>query len=153
MRKEGRKRDKDEDKKNMKHVHPPRPSPLPLSPLLPPIDEDATWSGRGHADRTLRLAAKILERTLVVPQESLERVEALAVVLAQPLLLLLAQHVLQDHARLDRHARQPLKAEPSLVSVGVLGMHVAHDQNRFDPNAKVIVFIITRFISKNMATR
>jgi hypothetical protein len=62
-------------------------------------------------------------------------------VLVQPLLLLLAKHVLQHHARLDGHARQPLEAEPALVRVRVLRVHVADDEDRFDPDAEFVGFV------------
>ena len=59
----------------------------------------------------------------------------------QPLLLLLAKHVLQHHARLDGHARQPLEAEPALVGVRVLRGHAVDEEDRFDPDAKFVVFV------------
>jgi hypothetical protein len=57
--------------------------------LLPPIDDDAARSHRRDADRTLRLATQLFESTLVILEKILVRMEAPAVVLVQPLLLLL----------------------------------------------------------------
>lgn len=67
--------------------------------------------------------------------------ETPAVVLAQPLFLLLGEHVFQYHARLDRHARQPLEAVPAFIRVGVLGLYTAHDEDRLDANTKFICFV------------
>lgn len=67
--------------------------PPPLNLLLTPVDDDAARSRRRDTNRTLRLAAQPLERTLVVPEEALKSAETCAVVLAQPLLFLLAEHV------------------------------------------------------------
>ena len=61
--------------------------------------------------------------------------------LVQPLLLLLAKHVLQHHARLDGNARQPLEAEPALVGVRVLRGHAVNEEDRFDPDAEFVVFV------------
>jgi hypothetical protein len=66
--------------------------------------------------------------------------ETPAVVLVQPLFLL-AEHVLQHHARLDRHARQPLEAVPAFIRVGVLGLYTAHDEDGLDANTKFIRFV------------
>jgi len=109
--------------------------------LLSPIDDDAARTSRCDADRTLRLAAEPLESALVVPEETLEREEASAIVLAYPLFLFLAKHVLQHHARLDGHARKPLEAQPALVWIAVLGVHVANDEDGFDPDAEFVVFV------------
>jgi hypothetical protein len=73
--------------------------------LLPPIDDDATRSHRRDTERTLGLAAQPFESTFVVLKKAFERLETLLVVPAQPVFLLLAEHVFQHHARLDRHAR------------------------------------------------
>ncbi len=67
--------------------------------------------------------------------------ETPAIVLAQPLFLLFAKHVFQHHARLDRHARQPLEAVPAFVRVGVLGLYAAYDENGLDANAKFVRFV------------
>ena len=72
---------------------------------------------------------------------TLERVEASAIVLAYPLFLFLAEHVLQHHTRLDGHAREPLEAQPALVWIAVLGLHVANDEDGFDPDAEFVVFV------------
>ena len=109
--------------------------------LLSPIDNDAARSRRRDADRALRLAAQPFERTLVVLEEVLERMKAPAVVLAQPLLLLLGEHVFQHHARLDRHTRQPLEAVPAFVRVGVLGLHATYDEHGLYANAEFIGFV------------
>ena len=116
-------------------------TPLYPSLLLSPIDDDAARSRRRDADRALRLAAQPFERTLVVLEEVLERIEAPAVVLAQPLLLLPAEHVFQHHARLYWHARQPLEAVPAFVRVGVLGLHATHDEHGLYANAELIGFV------------
>lgn len=109
--------------------------------LLSPIDDDAAWTSRCDANRTLRLAAEPLESALVVPEETLERREASAIVLAYPVFLFLAEHVLQHHTRLDGHARQPLEAQPALVRFAVLGLYVANDEDGFDPDAEFVVFV------------
>ena len=112
--------------------------PLPLLPSLFPVDEDAARPCWRDADATLRLATEPLERTLVVLEVILERVEARAVVVAQPVLLLLTEHVFEHHARLDRHARQPLEAEPALFWVFVLRAHVTYDEDGFDADTKFV---------------
>jgi hypothetical protein len=94
-----------------------------------PVNEDTARPSRRDADSALRLAAQPLDRTLVVLELVLERVEARAVVLADPVLLLFAEHVFEHHTRLNRHARQPLKAEPALLRVEMLRAHVAHDED------------------------
>jgi hypothetical protein len=116
--------------------------PLPFpNPLLSPIDDDAARSRRCDANRTLRLAAQPLESALVVAEETLKRGETLTIVLAQPFLLLLAEHILQHHARLDGHACQPLETEPALVWIGVLSVHIADDEDGFDPDAEIVLFV------------
>ncbi|SRR6266571_4216090 len=107
-------------------------------PSLFPVDKDAARPSRCDADGTLRLATEPLERTLIVPEVVLEHIEARAVMLAQPVLLLLAEHVFEHHARLDRHARQPLKAEPALFPVDVLRAHVTHDEDGFDADTEFV---------------
>ena len=67
--------------------------------------------------------------------------ETSAVVLAQPLFLLLAEHVFQHHACLDRHARQPLEAIPAFIWVGVFGLYTAHNEDGLDANTKFIRFV------------
>jgi hypothetical protein len=114
---------------------------LPLSSPLLPIDKDTARSCRCDADTTLRLAAQPLQRAFVVAEETLERDETMAIVLTQPILLLLAEHVLEHHACLDGHARQPLETKPALVWVRVLGVHVADDEDGFDPDAEIVLFI------------
>lgn len=109
--------------------------------LLAPIDDEATRSRGWDANGTLRLAAQPLECALVVTEETLERSEARSVVLAQPLSLLLAEHVFQHHTRLDGNARQPLESEPALIRVGVPGVHVTDDKDGLNANTKFIVFI------------
>jgi len=115
--------------------------PSLLACLLAPIDDDAARSRGWDANGTLRLAAQPLECALVVAEETLERSEARSVVLAQPLFLLLVEHVFQHHTRLDGNARQPLESEPALTRVGVLGVHVTDDKDGLNANTKFIVFI------------
>lgn len=117
------------------------PLALSLTCLLSPIDDNAARTSRCDADRTLRLAAEPLDSALVLPQETFERGEASPIVLANPLFLFLAEHVLQHHTRLDGHARQPLEAQPALVWIGVLGLHVADDEDGFDPDAEFVAFV------------
>ena len=103
-----------------------------------PVDEDTARPCRRDADSALCLAAQPLDRTLVVLELVLERVEAGAVVLAHPLLLLLAEHVFEHHACLNRYARQPLKAEPALLRVETLRAHVAHDEDGLDADTEFV---------------
>jgi hypothetical protein len=49
--------------------------------------------------------------------------------------------VLQHHARLDGYACQPLETEPALVWIGVLGVNVADNEDGFNPDAEIILFI------------
>ena len=68
----------------------------------------------------------------------LESIEAGAIMVAYPLLLFLGEHVLEHHARLDRHACQPLKAEPALIRVVVLRAHVTHDEDGLDADTEFV---------------
>jgi hypothetical protein len=112
--------------------------------LLFPVDEDTARPSRRDADTALRLATEPLERTLIVLEVVLERIEARAIMVAYPLFLLFAEHVLEHHARLDRHARQTLEAEPALLWVYVLRAHVTHDEDGFDADAKFVRLVCLR---------
>ncbi|KAI0281129.1 hypothetical protein BGY98DRAFT_1095070 [Russula aff. rugulosa BPL654] len=79
-------------------------SPLP-SLLLPPIDNNATWFRRCNTNGTLCLTVQPFESTLVVLKKVFERMETPAVVLMQPLFLLLAV--------------------PAFIWVGVLGQSLS----------------------------
>ena len=80
---------------------------------LIPVDGEA-GCGVGEADPALCLSPEPLERGLVVLEVRREGLVAALVVVLEPGLLLLGQHGLLDHARLDRHAGEALETEPDV---------------------------------------
>jgi hypothetical protein len=62
----------------------------------------------------------------------LELLQASAIVILHPLLLVLGKHTILDHLGLDRDTGKSLEAEPGLAIGLAFGLDSAHSEGGFD---------------------
>jgi len=115
-----------------------------------PLDGHAAGARR-DTDTALRLALEPLHSALVVLDQRRKQLEAPLVVVLQPLLLLLGEHALLDHARLDRHAGKALEPEPDGPVKLAPSPHAAHSQRRLDAHPPSAIVIKARLVGDNVS--
>ena len=108
---------------------------------LIPIDMNPSRDGARLPDTPLCLSSQPLQRPLILRDKRLEHLKAALVVLFDPRELVLREHRVADHLRLDGHTCETLEAEPDGSVKVVLGRDALHEERRLDTHAELAVRI------------
>ena len=103
---------------------------------LIPIDADTSRARGRDTKATFSLALEPPHSPLVISQVGLELLQASAIVVLHPLLLVLSKHTILDHLGLDGDAGESLEAEPALAVELAFGLDSSYGEGRFDADTE-----------------
>lgn len=99
---------------------------------LIPVNGDTSGTRRSDTKATFGLTLEPSLRPFVVTQVGFELLQASAIVILHPLLLVLGKHAILNHLGLNGDAGESLKAKPAFAVEIVFGLDPSHRKSRFD---------------------
>jgi len=104
---------------------------------LTTADANAPRTNERDVKATISLTLEPFRCPLVISQVGHKILQAPAIVILHPPLLVLGKHTALDHLGLDRYTGESLKAEPTVVVGLGFGTDSSYDEGRFDTDTEL----------------